>query len=199
MVNMGKEEKYKDYLGDTPLENIKHEAFAINLLTMTQGEAYIQAGYNQTGDNATKSASRLLSTNGEVLKRYEYLKEQHNKSLEKRGIISREQMIANAIYAMNCSLGRLPVKKIAKHKNTFYTDSYDDLDEEDKKRIPKSADKKNIEISHEYYTQEELEEHDIKAFPTIWDKLMNALDYYPKEKENLRKTTFSEMSDKYDS
>jgi hypothetical protein len=45
----------------------------------------------------------------------------------------------------------------------------------------------------------EVYEHDIKAFPTIWDKLMNALDYYPKKDENnAKKTTFSEMSGKYE-
>ena len=146
-----KKELYIDYKGEFPLYNPKHEAFVINLLTMKQGEAYIRAGYNQTGENALKSASRLLSANGEVSQRYEYLQREHNKQLEKKGLISREQMIANAIYAMNCSLGKLPVKKFVKYSEGTET--------------------------------VETFEHDIKAFPAIWDKLMNALDYYPKDKE----------------
>ena len=147
-----KKELYIDYKGDFPLYNPKHEAFVINLLTMKQGEAYIRAGYNQTGENALKAGGNLLANNYEVSQRFQYLKKKHNEELEKKGLISREQMIANAIYAMNCSLGKLPVKKFVKYSEGTET--------------------------------VETFEHDIKAFPAIWDKLMNALDYYPKDKEN---------------
>lgn len=178
-----KSEIYENYNGEYPLHNAKHEMFAINLLTMKQGEAYRQAGYNQTGDNAMKSASKLLSSNHEVLKRYEYLKQKHNEELEKKGLISREQMIANAVYAMNCSLGKLPTKVLTKHRIPFFI-----VDGEDKAKG-----------FHEEVHEEEKLSHDIKAFPAIWDKLMNALDYYPKKEENnSKKTTFSEMSVKYE-
>lgn len=158
-----KKEVYENYKGEYPLHNAKHELFAINLLTMKQGEAYIQAGYNQTGDNAMKSASKLLSSNHEVLKRYEYLKQRHNEEMERKGFISREQMIANAVYAMNCSLGKLPVKKFVKYAD--YTETV------------------------------EVYEHDIKAFPNIWDKLMNSLDYYPKDKEKGNKDKLDDFLD----
>lgn len=150
-----KKELYIDYKGDFPLYNPKHEAFVINLLTMKQGEAYTKAGYSQTGENALKAGGNLLANNQEVTQRFQYLKKKQNEELEKKGLISREQMIANAIYAMNCSLGKLPVKKFVKYSEGTET--------------------------------VEAFEHDIKAFPAIWDKLMNALDYYPKDKngENL--------------
>ena len=163
-----KKELYIDYKGEFPLYNPKHEAFVINLLTMKQGEAYIRAGYNQTRENALKSASKLLSANNEVSQRYEYLQREHNKQLEKKGLISREQMIANAIYAMNCSLGKLPTKVLTKHRIPFFIQDGDE----------------KAKGFHEEIHEELKECHDIKAFPAIWDKLMNALDYYPKDKKN---------------
>ena len=74
-------------------------------------------------------------------------------------------MVANAIYAMNCSLGKLPVKKFVKYSEGTET--------------------------------VETFEHDIKAFPAIWDKLMNALDYYPKEiKEKIENKVLEESLDR---
>ena len=80
--------------------------------------------------------------------------------------------------------GNYLLKKLSRHRHSFKTRNWEDLDEKDKKKVPQSANGELIGISHEEWEEEELREHDIKAFPAIWDKLMNALDYYPKDKEN---------------
>ena len=141
-----KKELYIDYKGDFPLHNPKHEAFVINLLTMKQGEAYIRAGYNQTGENALKAGGNLLANNYEVSQRFQYLKKKHNEELEKKGLISREQMIANAIYAMNCSLGKLPIKKFVKYSEM--TETVETFESRKKKRANSSTRKeKKIIVS----------------------------------------------------
>lgn len=138
-----------------PLKNKKHELFCINLLTMKRSEAYTEAGYKSVGDNARKASERLLSSNVDVSERFDYLLKKHNKELEEKGIISREKMIVKALKALNISLGEEKIKKskVAQFEGEVFI--------------------KDIEV----YSS------NMSSFATIWDKLMNAFDYYPKEEE----------------
>lgn len=153
-----------------PLKNKNHELFCINLLSMRRSEAYTKAGYKSKGDNARKAAERLLSTNVDVLRRFEYLKNKHNMELEEKGFISREKMLSDALHMKNICLGKVPTKLVAKHKEHQFIEGPDG-------QIAKDY--------HEYFTEEEKFIYDIRSFTPLWDKLMNALDYYPKVEEKI--------------
>lgn len=165
------EEKNKGTPTDysVPLKNKKHELFCINLLTMKPSEAYTEAGYKQTGKHAKDSASRLLTANDSVLARYRYLSDKHNLELEEKGFISRERMLKNGLHMLNATMGKVPIKMAAKHREHEFKESDDGSQ--------KATD------FHEYYTEEDVQCYDIKSFTPLWDKLMNAFDYYPKENE----------------
>ena len=159
--------KDNTYDGSQPLDNDRWELL-VNLRIKhpesPNHEVYGMAGYKQTGENADKAYRRLWRGNDVVQKRYDYLIDKHNQELERSGFISREKMLADALYMKALAMGKLPVKYVSKHSKKY-------RDDDDNERYDEWFDE------HEMYT------HDIKAFTPLWDKIMTAMAYYPKDTE----------------
>jgi hypothetical protein len=148
---------------------------------MKPSQAYTEAGYNQTGDNARKAAQRLMMSNDDVKQRIDYILDKHNKEMEEKGYISRERMLKNALHMMNATMGKVPIKLAAKHREHEFKTSDDGVTAKD---------------FHEYYTEEEVQCYDLKSFTPLWDKIMNAFDYYPKENEIIEDSKTNKALDK---
>lgn len=89
-----------------PLKNIKYEKFCNNVAAgMTYSEAYHNAGYKQTGDNAKKSAERILRTVDVLKPRIEHLRSKINVKIEEKGVRTKEELLNKLYYALELAIG----------------------------------------------------------------------------------------------
>lgn len=104
MSSHGENRGDKEY--SEPLENIKYEKFCVNVAAgMTYSDAYHNAGYKQTGDNAKKSAERILRTVDVLKPRIDYLRSKINVKIEEKGVRTKEELLNKLYYALELAIG----------------------------------------------------------------------------------------------